>query len=279
MNTHYYNTGMSDTPRLPRIRELSVHQPFRWLERGARDIYVAPNASLAHGLAMTVGGWIIMLLGWQQLAVMAGAFSAFLLVAPVLATGLYEISRRIERGQDEVTLLQALSAWSRGGWVAWRMGLLLASIGLGWVAISTWALTVMAPDPVEGLRSFFSAKVLHAAAGDQRGLVFWLWLMGGGMLAALVFAISVVSLPLLIDREIGVREAITVSVEGVSTNPGVMCLWAVVIMLCTVIGIVTLVGLLVILPIVGHASWHAYTDMVEFDRWTRRASRRRPLSE
>jgi uncharacterized membrane protein len=84
---------------------------------------------------------------------------------------------------------------------------------------------------------------------------------------------------LLIDREIGVREAITVSVEVVSTNPGVMCLWAVVIMLCTVIGIVTLVGLLVILPIVGHASWHAYTDMVEFDRWTRRASRRRPLSE
>ena len=99
-------------------------------------------------------------------------------------------------------------------------------------------------------------------AGRSNPLLFWLWLVAGGMLAALVFAASAVSLPMLIDRSVMVREAIRTSIAAVGHNPGAMALWALLIMVLTMLAVASVVGLLVLIPVLGHATWHAYRDLV-----------------
>jgi uncharacterized membrane protein len=237
-------------------------QPLRWLDRGVKDLLVSTGPSLAHGAVMILGSGMIMLAGWFYLPLLAGAFTGFLLVAPILATGLYELSRRIGRGETP-GLADALSVWRRAGRGPLVFGLVLAGVGTAWVLVSVLTLATMTPEPVRGLASFFSVSVFRAADSAERAHLFWLWLMAGGLLAALVFAAAAVSVPLLVDRTIGVREAVLASIEAVAQNPGAMVLWACLILVGTAIGLVTAIGLAVIWPILGHATWHAYLDLVD----------------
>jgi uncharacterized membrane protein len=253
------------------FRRVSVGQPLRWLERGVQDLLVTTGASLAHGAAMVVGSGLIMVAGWFYLPLLAGAFTGFLLVAPILAAGLYELSRRIDRG-ERPGLSEALTVWRRAGPPLLRFGGVLAAVGTAWVLVSVLTLAGMTAEPVRGLASFFSAAVFRAADSVERAHLFWLWLMAGGLLAALVFAGAAVSAPLLVDRRIGVRDAVLASVEAVALNPGPLLLWAAVIATVTAIGVVTVIGLAVVWPILGHATWHAYVDLVEADALPSRAT-------
>jgi len=235
--------------------------------RGAQDMRRGGWLSVLHGLLPAAFGGLLMLLARDRFWLLAGAFSGFLVVAPVLATSLYAMSRAIERGEP-VNLQLIIKTWTdwqhsrfavRGGyWSLVRFGLLLALAGTGWVLTSAALITLLAPVPINTPVEFLRHVVL--APGHY---VFELWLTMGGLLAAPIFASSVIAMPLLLDRRVDVMEAVLTSWQAVLTNPVALAFWAALIMLLTLIGLGTLLGLVVVLPVLGHASWHAYRDLVD----------------
>jgi uncharacterized membrane protein len=253
---------------LPVIRGISLFQPLRWLLRGAQDMRRGGWLSLAHGVLPAAFGGLLVLLVGNHFWLLAGAFSGFLVVAPVLATGLYAISRAIERG-EEVNLQLIVKTWTRwrysryavkgGYWSMVRFGLLLALAGTGWVLTSAALITLMAVEPVNTPMDFLRHIVL--APGHY---AFELWLTLGGLLAAPIFTSSVIAMPLLLDRRVDVLQAVLASWQAVLTNPVALALWAALIMGLSLLGLGTLLlGLVVVLPLLGHASWHAYRDLVD----------------
>lgn len=248
------------------IRSLEPGRPWQWLRRGWEDFKRAPLVGAAHGVAVAGFGAVLVLLAYDQFWLLAGAFTGFLVVAPVLAVGLYAVSRALERGEPVGFLL----VWRT--WLSWRghphhdwrlvrFSLLLGLAGTGWVMTSAALITLLAPEPIRQPLDFLRHIVI---ARDH--FVFELWLALGGALVAPVFASSVVTLPLLLDRRIGVLDAVLVSWQVVMRNPAPMALWAGLIMVLALLGLLGFVmGCAVVIPVLGHASWHAYRDAVDAD--------------
>lgn len=244
------------------VRAIPASRPLRWLARGAADFARCPLPGLLHGLAATLFGALVFAIGRERFWLLAGAFSGFLIVAPLFATGLYVVSRGLERRRT-VGLGEALAAWRPRDARLVVFGLLLAFAGTGWVLTSAALVTGFATPPVETPGDFLRHVVL---ADDPRLFATWLGL--GGVLAAPVFASSVVAIPLLLDRKVGVLAAVLTSWRVVMAHPLPMALWAALLMVLTLVGMATaLVGLVVVVPWLGHASWHAYRDLVDTSRW------------
>lgn len=207
---------------------------------------------------MACGGLLIIGLAWGHFYLLSGAFSGFLLVAPILATGLYEMSRRLKHG-DTPRPAHLIAAWRQSRVELMSFGMLLAVIGTFWVFLSALLIALFVHVPISGFESFVRHAIL---ARDS--FLFVAWLPLGGFFAAIVFAASAVSIPLMLDRDVGMLAAIVASLEVVATNPLAMALWAAIIMLLTVIGMATfLLGLVLVVPVLGHATWHAYLDLVD----------------
>jgi len=241
-----------------RVRTVSPTAPLQWLARGWRDLWRCPGIGLLHGAALALFGGMLFGAARHQFWLLAGAFSGFLLVAPILATGLYAVSRALERG-EAVGLRTALAAWRPGDGRLVAFGLLLALAGTGWVLTSAALITAFADAPVNDPHDFLRVVVLA-----DRSLLFEAWLGLGAVLAAPVFASSVVAIPMLLDGPVGVLAAVLTSWRVVLAQPLVMAVWAALIMLLTALGMATaLLGLLVVVPWLGHASWHAYRDLVQ----------------
>jgi len=242
----------------PQARTVPLLRPFGWLKRGWADLLRCPLPGLVHGLATTLFGVLLVALARDRFWLLAGAFSGFMLVAPVVATGLYAISRGIER-QQRMGLADALAAWKPRDSRLVIFGVLLALAGTGWVLTSASLITRFAAAPVNSPADFLRIVVL-----DETGWLFEAWLVMGSVMAAPMFASSVAAIPLLLDREVGVRDAVLTSVRAALLNPLPMALWATLILGVTLLGMATaLVGLIVALPWLAHASWHAYRDLVE----------------
>jgi uncharacterized membrane protein len=219
-----------------------------------------PLPGLLHGLAMAGFGALLVLLARDRFWLLAGAFSGFLLVAPIVATGLYAVSRELEAGR-RATLATALAAWRPRDRRLVVFGLLLALAGTGWVLTSAALITRFASEPVNTPLDFVRIVMLDSELG-MFGL-FEVWLILGAALAAPIFASSVVAIPLLMDRTLGVQPAVLVSVRAALVNPLPMALWATLIMVFTLIGMATaMLGLVVAVPWLAHASWHAYRELV-----------------
>ena len=252
---------MPDSPALIESRRFGVRsipllRPLGWLAFGWNDLMRCPLPGLLHGLAAALVGAALILLAHDRFWLLSGAFTGFLLVAPLLATGLYAISRALERG-ERADLSVALAAWRPDGRLM-VFGLLLAFAGTGWVLTSASLVTGFAPFPVRSPLDFLRVVVLN-----ENSHLFEIWLAMGALLAAPVFASSVVAIPLLQDRPVGVLAAVLTSWRVVQTHPLPMALWAALLMGLTVLGMLTgLLGLVVIAPWLAHASWHAYRDLV-----------------
>lgn len=243
------------------VRPIPVLRPLGWLLAGARDLRRCPLPGALHGLALTAFGAALLWAARSQFWLLAGAFSGFLLVSPVLATGLYAISRTLERGEP-ATLAVALAAWKPRDARLVVFGLLLALAGTGWVMTSASLITGFASAPVRNPQDFLRVVVLA-----EHSLLFEAWLVLGGVLAAPVFASSVVAIPMLLDRPVGVLAAVLTSWRVVMEHPAPMALWAALLMGLTLLGMAgALVGLIVVVPWLAHASWHAYRDLVEPER-------------
>lgn len=246
----------NDAP-LP-VRAIDVSRPAAWLRAGWTDFVRSPLAGLVHGAFVAIGGWVVVLVSLRYGWVAPGAFSGFVILGPILVTGLYEISRLQARGQA-AGLREAAAAWRRGTAPLVWLGLLLAVLGTLWVLVSALLFTFFAPAPLRGPLEF-----LRYAFLEQSELLFAMWAVVGGMGVAVVFAVTAVSPPLLLGRRVGLRRAVLTSVRAVGENPGPMTLWAIVILVATSASIVTgMLGFLVTVPVLGHASWHAYRDLVD----------------
>ena len=256
----------SSTP-VPTVNVVPLTAPLQWLVLGSRDLLRCGCLSLAHGALLAVVGLALMVLGYRHFWLLAGAFSGFLVVAPVLATSLYAMSRAIEHGgtigwqllrDTWLSWQQSRFVESGGYWCLVRFGLLLALAGTGWVMTSAALITLLAPAPINSPVDFLRHVV---AAHDN--FLFEAWLAMGGVLAAPIFASSVVAMPLLLERRTNLLVAVLTSWRVVLANPGPMSLWAAVIMTLVLVGFATaMLGLIVVIPLLGHASWHAYRALV-----------------
>jgi uncharacterized membrane protein len=163
---------------------------------------------------------------------------------------------------------QSRFADSGGYWCMVRFGVLLALAGTGWVMTSAALITLMAPAPVNAPVDFLRHVVL-----TRDNYLFEVWLLLDGVLAAPFFASSVVSMPLMLDPRIALLPAVLTRWRVVLANPAPMAVWAALIMLLVLVGFATaLLALVVVVPVLGHASWHAYDELVDAS-----ASPQRPL--
>jgi uncharacterized membrane protein len=239
------------------VRRIPVFRPLRWLARGWQDLVQCPLPGLLHGLALAAFGAALFWQARHQFWWLAGAFSGFLLVAPVLATGLYAISRAREQGEP-ATLTTAIRAWRPTDHRMVVFGLLLALAGTGWVLTSAALITSTLPGQVNRPGDFIRLVMLA-----REGLLFETWLALGALLAAPVFASSVMAMPMLMDQRIGVLGAVFTSWRAVMTHPATMALWALLLIGLTALGMATMMlGLVIVMPWLAHASWHAYRDLV-----------------
>jgi uncharacterized membrane protein len=241
-----------------RMRAIPTLRPLGWLARGWRDLVRAPLPGLVHGAALALFGALLIGIARDRFWLLAGAFSGFLLVAPILATGLYAVSRALER-QQPAGLATAMAALRPRDGRLVVFGVLLAFSGTGWVLTSASLITGFAGAPVNNPQDFLRVVVL---APDS--VLFEAWLAVGALTAAPVFASSVVAIPLLLDRRIGLQAAVLTSWRVVMEHPLPMALWAALIGLLTLVGMTSLlVGLVIVVPWLAHASWHAYRDLVD----------------
>jgi uncharacterized membrane protein len=254
---------------MPLVRTIELSRPLHWLVWGWRDMAQCGWISFAHGLAMALGGAVILAVAYDRFWFLAGAVSGFLLIAPLLATSLYALSRALERGEkaDASVVLKtwlnwqhnSFNKWGNDYWCLVQFGALLAMAASGWVLTSAALITLLAPVPIHTPLEFVRHVVL---APD--GFLFELWLGLGGVLAAPIFASTAVAVPLLLDRRVTLMQAVYTSWQTVLANPLPMAFWAALILGFTLLGLGSaLLGLIAVIPMLGHASWHAYRDLVD----------------
>jgi uncharacterized membrane protein len=232
---------------------------------GWRDMLATPGPSLLHGAMVAIGGWIILWLGERAWLLLPGAVSGFLLLGPIIATGLYQLSRRRHSGR-RAALSQVFYAWQRGTRPLVGLGVLLFAAGSAWVALSATLFMAFVAQPIGSLRAF-----LRYAVAQQGFSMFGMWMLAGALGCCLVFSLTAVSAPLLLDRRIGLKAALLTSVRAVGDNPLAMALWAAIIMLACTLSIFTwMAGFLISVPVLGHATWHAYRDLVDASAWAER---------
>lgn len=233
--------------------------PLGWLGKGWRDMWRQPAASLFYGVAIAVAGAAILGVTATLAYLFAAAITGFLLVAPMLAAGLYELSRRYLAGEP-ATLADSMVAWKRNPSALVGFGLLSMLAGTAWQVLSVVIVALF----YKGGAMLPAAMIVEVLLNPSHYLLFTIYMGAGGLLAAIVFALSVVSMPMLVDRRCDLLCALMTSINAVAENPLPLALWAVIIMLLTVFGFATaLVGLVLVMPWLGHASFHAYKDLVE----------------
>jgi uncharacterized membrane protein len=242
----------------PAVRSIAADAPLRWLARGWEDLRAAPVASLFYGVVLALMGWVIGRFSGQaayELAFVTG----FLLVGPFLAMGLYDISRRRSRGET-VRLPPTLAAWRANLPAIGFYALILALLMAVWIRVSVVVVALFFEGGMPTVQT-----LARDIVASENGLFFLVAYVGAGAgFALLVFSTSVVSLPMLLEREkMDTLTAMISSFNAVRQNFWPMVLWAVIVVALTGIGFATFyLGLIVVLPVIGHATWHAYKDVI-----------------
>jgi uncharacterized membrane protein len=247
----------------PRIRKVAIDRPWTWLAAGWSDLWSEPALSLCFGSLSVLAGWLaVALLLWADLPYLVLPLSAgFFFVGPFMAVGLYEISRRIESGLA-VDADAMFGAWRRNPDQIALMGLLLLLLHLAWMRAAQLLFAFFGWQTVPSWDRF-----MDLAWYSARSLPFLaIGIAVGAVLAAVAFAVGAFSIPYLLDRrQSNLFEAIATSVAAVRLNLRPMLLWAgLIVVLVTMAMVPGLLGLMVVLPVIAHATWHAYRDIVQF---------------
>jgi uncharacterized membrane protein len=253
----------SETARLGGInlRMPTMDDPWKWLSLGWRDLWRAPVFSLGYGLVFvliglggTIGLWS---LGMEALVPVIAA--GFALLGPILAVGLYEISRRHE-GALPITLRDVVFVHVAAPVQLAFMAFLLMFLYLVWLRAATLLVALFVYGNFMPL-SDFVAFVLTTPEGVAMMVI---GTVIGALLALITFAIAALSIPILLRKDVDVMTAMSASVEVVMDAPGPMLLWGWLIAVLTAFGVATMfVGLIVVFPLIGHATWHAYRSIVD----------------
>lgn len=243
------------------INTVAMDGPWAWLAAGSRDMMRRPALSLGYGLVFAIIS-AMLVYGVTQLDMTAFAVAlagGFMLIGPMLAVGLYEMSRRYEAG-EEVRARNIIFVATKSPTQLAYLGALLMIALLAWIRLATllfalfWGTSDFPP------MADFLPKLLFTTQG--LGLLVTGTLIGG-FIAFAVFAMSVISVPLLMERDIDAISAVIASFAAVQANWLPMLLWAGLIALLSAIGIAMLfIGLVFTFPLLGHATWHAYRAIV-----------------
>lgn len=257
---HIALEGARDRPAIPSVNSITLDHPWRWLEAGWQDLRRAPKFSLSYGAFFVLVSYFLTLglFNGHMFFLIPPLAAGFFLVAPMLGVGLYQISRNNEQDQ-EVHFCQAIEAWNSNPVHLSAMCVVLVFIMLVWMLAANLVFVLFFTQPMPTWENFIPVVFL---SGDN--LAFLLaGTLSGALIALFTFAISAITAPMLMDRQTDVMTAMRTSVRAVVQNWRPMLLWASLIAMFVGIGIVTFyVGLMVAMPLVGHATWHAYRDLV-----------------
>jgi uncharacterized membrane protein len=252
---------MADTPAggsdaLPGLSTLRLGDPLRWLALGWRDFVRHPGIGLYYGFAFLSMGWLLLLVFEHAPAYTLALSAGFLLAGPFVCMGLYQVSLRLERGLTP-DFGDSLTAWdTRTGTMAIFGGvLLILELVWGRAALIVFALSF------DGMPDFKGSVMALLQPENIEFIVAYCGV--GAVFAGLIFSISVVSIPMILDRQVDAVTAGLTSLRVVLNSPGVMLVWGAVITVLVVAAMLPwFIGLLVVGPVLGHASWHAYRAAV-----------------
>ena len=242
------------------IAGLRWRDPFRWLGRGARDLRAEPGIAVFYGLSFWAMAWILGMVFHHLPEYTMSMVSGCLLVGPFLAMGLYEVSRRRELG-EKPDLPSSLTCWDRHMGSMGMLVLVLVVLELLWGRASLIVFAVFfntgMPSTTGVLQAIFNPENLDFVA---------VYAAVGGFFAALVFATSVVSIPMILDRDTDAISASITSLQVFLSNLPVLVVWGALICVLVVVAFLPWgAGLVIVGPWLGHATWHAYRASV---KWT-----------
>lgn len=249
---------------LPRVRKIARDAPWEWLAAGWRDMWKSATVSLSYGLAFAIvsAALTVAMTALNLSSLVLALAAGFILIGPIMAVGLYETSRRLEKNEP-IPIKEVLLVRTRAPAQLMFLGVMLMIVFLIWVRVATLLFALF-----YGLQGFPPlSQFVDELFFTFRGLA--LLTVGsaiGGVLALLVFSISAISVPLLMVRNVDAVSAMLVSIKAVRTNLVPMFLWAWLIALMMGFGIVTLfAGLVITFPLIGHATWHAFRGVIDAD--------------
>jgi uncharacterized membrane protein len=242
-------------PFLAPCRQVPATAPFRWLAAGWRDLKTAPGQSLGWGLVVLCLSWLVSLLAlWLgSWVVLLSLLSGFVFVGPLLAIALYAVSWQLERGRVPTFDRSFDAARLRIG-DSMVFALILLVVFLVWARAGSMVHVFFPVESRPELHQLLTFLLIGSAVGS--------------IFAAIAFAASAFSLPMLMDRKADTITAVITSVNATLRNKPAMAVWLGIIITLTGIGFVTaFVGLVVLFPLLGHATWHAYRDVVDASAW------------
>lgn len=245
----------------PTVRKITTADVWEALAQGYDDFRAIPTHAFFICLIYPVAGLVLFRLsfGYGMLPLLYPMIAGFALLGPFVAIGLYELSRRREQGLD-ITPLRAFDVVRRPSFGAiCRLGILLAAIFVAWLYAANLIYAQIFGSAVPPPSEFFH-QVMTTAKGTQLIVV---GNVVGFLLAAFVLVISVVSFPMLVDRNVSAATAVRTSVRAAIENPVPIALWGLIVAFSLLIGALPLlVGLAIVLPVLGHATWHLYRKLV-----------------
>jgi uncharacterized membrane protein len=243
------------------VRQVAFDAPWDWLGAGWRDLVRIPAVSLVYGAVFAFAA-LLMVLGLLQtgmISLMLAFAGGFLLLGPLVAVGLYEASRRLETGKP-VTIADVVGAGLKAEGQLAFFGAIIAFAFAVWLQLAFLMFMLFLGSRGFPPLSEFLPMLLFTANG--LGLLVFGSIVGG-VLASIVFAVSAIAVPLMLEKKVDAVTAMTVSVRAVVENPKPMALWAVLIAGFMALGLATLlIGFVVAFPLIGHATWHAYRSLV-----------------
>lgn len=260
-NPHAHGVIPKVVPPLPRENRRAQHLPwqtaFEWLRAGWADLWTNPLPSLLYGVVVfAVSALVVWLLFRLELDyALFPALAGFLVIGPLMANGLYEKSRRLENGQ-RATYAEMVFVKPASGHAALFMGVLLLGLFLLWLraAVLIWAI-FFGILPFPGADDIV-ATLLYTPMG------WGLLLVGsavGALFAAFAFAISVFAVPMLLEERTDAMSALGISMAMVWNNLPVMLAWGAIVLVLFLTSVATaMVGFIIVFPVLGHATWHAY---------------------
>lgn len=253
-----------ERPFIVPCARLGYSAPLRWLRLGWQDVRRAPGLTAIFGIVIILVSLAVSAFAWQlgRFALLATLLSGFVFIAPLLAVGLYSVSRALEEGRepklvDSFRLVRSIT------------GQAAVFALLQMIVLFTWSRAGMLVSAFMEIESDNRRSLLEfLAVGSAFGTVF----------AALTFATAVFSLPMIADRQVDMVTATVSSIHAVLRNKRVAMLWATLIVAMTLVGFATFfIGLGLLMPWLAYAAWHSYRETLDASIWPKLAIS--PLAE
>ncbi|HLT25255.1 MAG TPA: DUF2189 domain-containing protein [Zeimonas sp.] len=238
-------------------RPLSPLAPATWLIRGWHDFRATGYRAAFYGLLFACMGWAVRFVYETQWQLTMGLTAGFFLLGPFVCVGIHELSRQLERG-ERPSLARSLVCWRRAPGSIAFFAAMLTFLMIVWARVSVVLFALSSTTEFPTMRG-----MLAQIASPQNLEFLALWSAVGFVFASLVFAISVVSMPMILDRGSDTMTAVFTSARTLVAHPGAAYVWAATIVVLIGASLVLWLGLLVVTaPLVGHATWHAYRAFV-----------------